>query len=322
LVTARMLHELQRRGYRGRVVSTHHLGDLKDAIAAHHRSGAFDEAFYQERLTGFDFSPPESMPEARSMIVVAVRQPQILFTFTWRGQRVPVIVPPTYLHWQETDRQVEEALMDVLRADGYRVAPALLPKKLLAARSGLAEYGRNNITYIHGLGSFYRLAIFYSDLPCDQEDWREPAMMARCESCRACLRGCPSGAITSERFLLRAERCIVFHNEHPGDVPLPSWLDASWHNCLVGCMLCQRVCPEDRDFLAWIENGGEFSAEETALLVGGTPRDRLPSQTVTKLEEHDLLDLLDLLPRNLSALFEDMSESGAVRPRQTEGTTR
>jgi epoxyqueuosine reductase len=291
------------RGYLGRVVSTRHLGDLREAIASDHRRGAFDEAFYQERLTGFVFAPPESIPEASSMIVVAVRQPQIRFTFTWRGQRVPVIVPPTYLHWQETDRRVEEALAEVLGAAGYRVAPALLPKKLLAVRSGLAEYGRNNITYVPGMGSFHRLAVFTSDLPCDDESWREPTMMARCEGCRACLRGCPSGAITSERFLLRAERCIVFHNEHPGDVPFPAWLDASWHNCLVGCMLCQNVCPENRDVLSSIEDGAVFSAQETALLVGGAPRDRLPSQTVAKLEEHDLVDLLDLLPRNLGALL-------------------
>ncbi|MGD2178801.1 MAG: 4Fe-4S double cluster binding domain-containing protein [Anaerolineae bacterium] len=305
-----LLEALEEQGYLGRVVSTERLRDLEEGIEAHHRSGAFDELFYQERLTGFVFEPPESLPHARSLIVVAIRQPQIRLTFIWKGTRIPADVPPTYLHWQETDRQVEKLLAELLEREGYHVAPAQLPKKLLAVRSGLAEYGRNNITYVPGMGSFHRLVAFYSDLPCEQEqDWREPVMMERCETCRACLRGCPSGAITAERFLLRAERCIVFHNEQPGEVPFPAWMEPSWHNCLVGCMLCQRVCPEDRDVLAWIEDRAEFSAQETALLVGGAPLDRLPAETVRKLEEHDLVELFDLLPRNLGALFGEHDRS-------------
>jgi epoxyqueuosine reductase len=303
----RLLQALEDRGHLGRVVSIDHLRDLKEDIESHRRLGAFDKAFYEERLTSFVFEPLESLPGARSLVVVSVRQPQIRFTFTWQGTRMPVIVPPTYLHWQRTDRQVERVLAELLQAEGYRVAQALLPKKLLAVRSGLAEYGRNNVTYVPGLGSFHRLAVFASDLPCEDEYWREPAMMAPCESCRACLRHCPSGAITTERFLLRAERCIVFHNEQPGEVPFPAWLDASWHNCLVGCMHCQTICPENSEVLGWIEDGAEFSAEETARLVGGASLDQLPPETARKLEAHDLVDLLDILPRNLRALFDRMA---------------
>jgi epoxyqueuosine reductase len=300
-----VLRSLEMRGNLGRIVSIEHLDDLREGIKTHHRQGAFDEAFYQERLTGLVFHPPESLPEARSLIVVAVRQPQVRFTFTWNGRHVPVRVPPTYLHWQATDGRVERMLAEVLEAEGHRLARALLPKKLLAVRSGLAEYGRNNITYVPGMGSSHRLVVFYADLPCDEEgaDWREPQMMSRCESCRACLRHCPSGAISSERFLLRAERCIVFHNEQAGDVPFPAWMEPAWHNCLVGCMICQDVCPENRASPARIEDGADFSAEETARLLAGMPLDQLPAETVRKLEAHDLVDLLDLFPRNLGALL-------------------
>ena len=140
-------------------------------------------------------------------------------------------------------------------------------------------------------------------------------MMESCQSCSACLRNCPTGAITPERFLLRAERCIVFHNEEPSDVPFPAWLDASWHNCLVGCLHCQSICPESKDFLEWVEEGTEFSAEETALLVGGVPLKQLPAAMVKKLEQSDLADMLDILPRNLKVLLErtewgTLAESG------------
>jgi epoxyqueuosine reductase len=286
------------------VVSIQRLHDLQEEIETHHRQGLLDETLFRRYLSGFVFSPPDSLPAARSLIVVAVPSPQTRFTFTWNGQRIPLIVPPTYLHWRRTDQQVEDALAEILEPGGCRVIQARLPKKLLAMRSGLAAYGKNNIAYVPGMGSFHRLVAFYSDLPCQQDDWRDSRMMELCQSCSACLRHCPTGAITSERFLLHAERCITFHNEKPSDVPFPAWLDASGHNCLVGCLRCQDICPESMDFLEWVEEGAEFSAEETALLVEGEPLDQLPPATIRKLEQSDLADLLDVLARNLKVLLE------------------
>jgi epoxyqueuosine reductase len=151
-------------------------------------------------------------------------------------------------------------------------------------------------------------------MPCEDKTWREPRVMERCESCSACLRKCPSQAIPDDRFLLRAERCLVYHNEQPGDVAFPSWVEPGWHNCLVGCLHCQTVCPENAGVLGWIEDGTAFSAVETSRLVAGVPLEELPEETAAKLVEHDLVDLMDLLPRNLGALFEARStRSGQAR---------
>lgn len=296
------MRSLEERGYQGQVTSIDHLGDLQKEIESRHREGHLDETFYNESLTHFTFAPPDDMSVARSVFVVATRDPQMRFTFTWHKKRAQFLVPPTYLHWRRTDKKVEAALTEILKPKGYGVVPAAVPKKLLAVRSGLAEYGKNNITYVDGLGSFHRLVAFFSDLPCTGDDWLEARMMERCQTCSACIHACPSGAITTERFLLRAERCIVFHNE--GDDPFPAWLDPSWHNCLVGCLHCQRVCPEDKDFLGWIEEGAEFSEEETRLLLEGTPLEGLPPETAKKLKQSDLVELLEVLPRNLRVLLE------------------
>lgn len=298
-----LFQSLEKHGYSAGVISIKHLDSVKENIESNHRKGLFDEEFYQERLIGFTFNPPKSLVETRSVIVIAVRQPQIRLIFTWKGKRIPVIVPPTYLHWQDTDKQAEKTLQETLEAEGYRVVKAFLPNKPLAVYSGLARYGRNNITYVSGMGSFHRLVAFYSDLPWDG-NWQELRMMERCQNCQVCVLYCPSSAISTERFLLRAERCIVFQNEKPGNIPFPRWLESSWHNCLVGCMHCQRVCPENRDFLEWIEDGMEFSSEETMFLLSGTPLYKFSVETIKKLEKSDLLDLIDLFPRNLQALLE------------------
>jgi epoxyqueuosine reductase len=295
---------MKRRGYAVRVVPSEHVDELREGIEASHRNGMLDEGLYKEYLSGFVFSPPESLPEARSLIVAAMRQPQVCFTFTFNEKPVRVTVPPTYLHGRENDLKVQESLAAILGPEGYHVAPTVLPKKLLAVRSGLASYGKNNVTYVEGMGSFHRLTAFYSDMPCGGKDsWREMKALERCDDCGACARICPTGAIAPERFMLHAERCIVFHNEHPGEVPFPGWLDPSWHNCLVGCMQCQKVCPENKPYLKQAEEGSTFSAKETALILEGTKKDQLPPAMAKKLEESDLLYLLDVLPRNLNALL-------------------
>ena len=69
-------------------------------------------------------------------------------------------------------------------------------------------------------------------------------------------------------------------------------------------MRCQLICPENKDRLGWYEEGAEFSVDETALLLGGTPPAELPGVLVEKLERGDLLDWLDVMPRNLRALLE------------------
>jgi epoxyqueuosine reductase len=303
-MTEELFSQLAERGYKGRIVSVQHLEDLQEEIEGRHRQGSFDKEFYQERLTGFTFSPPESLPEARSLIVVATPQPQFRVVFTWNGETLPLIIPPTYVGYGETKKQVEDLLAEILGPAGHCVALTRLPEKLLAVRSGLGAYGKNNICYVPGMGSFHQLVTLYSDLPCQEDNWQELQMMESCQNCSACLRKCPTDAIPSERFLLRAERCITFHNERTGDFLFPAWLDPSWHNCLVGCLHCQRVCPQNKDFLEWIEEGAEFSQEETALILEGIPSDQLPAATVRKLEQLDLIEYLDTLPRNLSVLFD------------------
>ncbi|MDZ7261477.1 MAG: FeS-binding protein [candidate division KSB1 bacterium] len=297
-MTEELLFQLEQQGYKGQIVSIQHLHDLQEGIEARRREGTLDEQLYQAYLTFCDFKPPENLSGARSIIVVAVAQPQVVFT--WKGESLPVIIPPTYL--QYPNQQVQELLVGILGPKGYKITPAALPVKLLAVRSGLGAYGKNNLCYVPGLGSFHRLMAFYSEFPCQQDLWQEPQMMESCQNCAACLRSCPTGAIRSERFLLYAERCLTFHNERKGDFPI--WLDPAWHHCLVGCLYCQQVCPQNKNFLPWIEKREEFSEEETRLLLEGTPRHQLPADIVRKLEQLDLMEYFEVLPRNLGVLLE------------------
>ncbi|MDJ0763735.1 MAG: 4Fe-4S binding protein [Myxococcota bacterium] len=295
---------LEAQGFKGRVVTIQRLKDLQEEIEGCHNQGLFDETVYREGLSFFSFRPPDDLPTVASLIVVAVPRPQTKVSFTWKGKERSLVLPPTYMGAIEVSKRIKGLLAEWLAPHGFRVAPGRLPRKLLTVRSGLAAYGRNNISYIPGMGSFYQPIVFFSDLPCHRDTWQEPLVMDRCQDCLICLKKCPTGAITPERFLLRAEKCLVFHNERSPDHPFPEWIDPSWHNCLVGCMLCQRHCPENKPFLNWFEGNEAFSHLETALLLNGATADQLPDVTRRKLERLGLLDfLLELLPRNLSVFF-------------------
>jgi len=297
-----IIHQVERHGYAVRIIPVSHVRDLQENLETNRSNGLFDEEFFTRYFGSFDFKPPE---EARSIITMAIRQSPVRFIFTFAGKPVQVTVPATYLHADEVDRKAQESLTEVLAGAGYKVTPVKLPKKLLAVHSGLATYGRNNITYVEGMGSYHRLAAFYSDMPCEETDsWQELKMLDRCKNCRICLKQCPADAITTERFLIHAEKCIVFHNEKSTEVPFPSWIEKSWHNCLVGCMLCQESCPENKEYTGLINKGVEFTTVETDSLLTGIPQEQMSATLVKKLEETDLLNLLEVIPRNLKVLLE------------------
>lgn len=302
--TEGLLNELTRNGCSGRVISIERLPILKRELDDIRESRTVDPGLYRKWLSEFRFEAPEELPGARSVLVIATPRPLSRFTFGLGDREMSAFVPPSYLYGERDRDRVERILAAALEPWCYSVAEAVLPTKRLAAESGLARYGRNNIAYVRGMGSFLRLDAFFSDLPCETDGWREPQMMERCLSCDACLRHCPTGAIPRDRFLLRAERCIPFHNEEPNDVPFPDWLEPSVHHCLVGCMRCQTVCPENAEHIRWVEEGARFGPEETELLAKGVPLEELPPDTVEKLERSDLIALIESLGRNLRTLLE------------------
>lgn len=290
---------LEAHGCKVRIVSLMHISDLRNDIEAAYLRGLFDEGFYQKELVHFEFTQPASFPDAKSLIVVAAPQSHVRVIFNLNGKSFPCIIPSNYSH--KTDERVKDILESALKPIKNRLVKAKLPLKALAVHSGLARYGRNNITYVEGMGSYHRLVAFYSPLSADEDQWEELKFMEQCETCVACQKICPTDAIPLDRFLLRAERCLSFFNEHLEE--FPSWVDPSWHNCLVGCLLCQKVCPVDRECEIRTVDGPSFSAEETQLLLKGIPEKKLPKKTLEKLEELDMKEYSSILGRNLRALF-------------------
>lgn len=297
----KLFNMIKDHGWRGQIVPIDHLNDLHHAIISRKEQGLIDEKLYREQLSLFSFDPPANFPEVSSILILAVPTPQMRIFFQWQDKHVPVIVPPTYVSYTYRTNSIQEVLAAYLEREGYRLAKPQLPLKTLAAYSGLAKYGRNNICYVDGMGSFMQLVGAYSDLSCDSDPWQEPKKLDRCESCTACLQHCPTKAINTNRFLLYAEKCLTYHNEAAND--FPSWINPSWHHCLIGCLQCQTICPENRAVINWFEDRAEFSEQETALFIKGKPFDQLPKNMVIKIKSLEINEDYRLLCRNLSMII-------------------
>jgi epoxyqueuosine reductase len=298
-ITDRLQLALREHGFKSAIVSSDHVKELREKIKDDLRSGVIKDVIYQLNEKNFNNMLTQNVSWAKSIIVVAAPTPILDVVFTLDNKKHSIVIPPTY------DRTVDDTLIALidkeLRPNGYQFCRAILPEKLLAAQAGLASYGKNNIAYVEGMGSFNRPIAFYTDIPTVYDTWREPEMLDECTGCNTCTKKCPTKAIDPDQFHIHAEKCLTYYNESSGD--FPSWIDKSWHHCLIGCMKCQQNCPVNKDVRSYKKRFAELSEEESTFLLKGVAKNELPQSLIDKFEKTFLLDDPVLLARNIKSVI-------------------
>ncbi len=254
-----LLEWARERGYRVAWGPGRLAGEAASEVRGRRARGELDEGFWAEVLV--TIAGDRGAVEG-TVVVVAVPRPAHRVRFELPDGPFPAVLPPTYVRYRETFEDVRQDL-ERNGLPGARVDFLPGPLKPLAARLGLVRYGRNNITYAPGLGSFIQLCAFATDAALPEEpgaETRGPALLDECEGCGACLSACPTGAIGDDRVLLSAHRCLTRANE--GEGGWPEWAPGWAHACLLGCLACQQACPANPP-LTIEETGVTFSAVET-----------------------------------------------------------
>jgi epoxyqueuosine reductase len=299
-ITEKLQLEFNKLHAKFRTVSIIHLKDLQTELATWQRDGLISKKFYEQNYGQFLFQPPKTLQNARSIIIIGVPQKVTHIEFFNKGKRYQTIIPPTYI-FTKVRAASKDILTKVLGKKGYSVDRAIVPMKLLAVKSGLGKYGKNNLCYVEGMGSYTRLEAFYTDYEFPTDDWYEKELMASCSSCSLCQQACPTQCILSDRILIHADQCLTYFNENIGDFP-PSIPQQS-HNALIGCMHCQIVCPQNKKYFGFNTDTITFTEEEISCILQKTPREHIPQTLAKKLVELDMYEDYPELPRNLAVLI-------------------
>jgi epoxyqueuosine reductase len=299
-VTDMLQSEFEKLQAKFKTVSITHLKDLETEITGWKQHKLITEKFYKQNYGDFLFHPPQSISNARSIVIIGIPQKYFPVTFTHQKKQYNTLIPPTYVY-SKIRSTCKEILTSVLEKKGCSVELAILPLKLLAVRSGLGKYGKNNICYVEGMGSYIRLQGFYTDYTFPTDDWQEKEAMESCRICTLCHNACPTHCIPKDRFLIHADHCLTHLNENEGD--FPAWVPPQSHNALVGCMHCQMICPQNKKYLQKEEQTLTFTEEETSIILQKTPREHLPGALAEKLTSFDMDEYYSLLERNLKVLI-------------------
>jgi len=200
--------------------------------------------------------PQELLPEAKSVIVIAVNY----------YREVPT-TPPShgriarYAYGRDYHKVIKKLLEQIAEFIEKNhpeavckpcVDSAPLMEKSFAVQAGLGFLGKNTTLITPEFGSFVLLGELLTTLPLDYDRPHE----GTCGTCTRCLDGCPTKALIAPGKM-DATRCISYltieraraektpEGEAPPP-PIPAALRAKMQNWIFGCDICQEVCPYNK----------------------------------------------------------------------------
>ncbi len=275
--------------YKYKILSVAHLPELHGYLEElKAKKKISDNKIFRSYIDSIKFEVPEDLPQAKSIIVLAIASKLGSINIHYNSKVLKAYIPHNY---HDVGPSLENLISliqkDIIKKPGYHLEPTRLHSKLLAVRSGLAKYGRNNISYVEEMGCFFNLFAFFTDYEFEQDDWQEMEMLKFCKTCTLCLKNCPTGAIRESEMVIDAGKCITVYNEIPGEIP--KWIPKNGHNSLIGCIKCQIKCPGNRKVIKNVQEFGTISEKDVQKIIHDEDRDvfRATFGPVFNLDDQD-----------------------------------
>ncbi|MBQ2955736.1 MAG: epoxyqueuosine reductase [Clostridia bacterium] len=208
-----------------------------------------------------------------------------------------------------TSNRAHEAVQQLARAIAEQLSLSAVPSppifiKPLAVRSGLGEFGRNGLVSVgqYGTRAALQTVLLNADLAAPEHEDR--ALSPHCTSCGACVKACPVGALDGTGRV-DISRCL---RAQPEGEAFPEPLRKSLGGSLLGCDICQRVCPRNAQVIPAAMPDELRRALDLSQLLSGNfkplipflgknnaRRQRLTARALiaaANLKRHDLLPLI------------------------------
>jgi len=200
-------------------------------------SGQHGSMSWMERNNDRRFDPGKILPEAKSILVLALNyyQPD-----PERNYRIAKYSLGDDYHNFMLRRL--KRLCRIMREEyGSNQRPYVdtgpLMEKPIAGAAGLGWQGKSTILIEPKRGTWSFLANIITDMELPTDEKKKD----RCGSCTRCIDACPTQAITAP-YQLDASRCISYLTiEHQG--PIPMEFREAIGDRLYGCDECLDVCP-------------------------------------------------------------------------------
>ena len=140
-------------------------------------------------------------------------------------------------------KQLKKFVKELDPAIGVRgvVDTAPLLEREFAELAGIGWRAKNTLLINKTAGSWFFLAALLLDVPLQYD---EPMNTSHCGTCTACIDACPTDAFVAPH-VLDATKCISYLTiEHR--TALPHALRSQMQDWILGCDICQEVCPWNR----------------------------------------------------------------------------
>lgn len=154
-------------------------------------------------------------------------------------------------------QQAYEAAAAVAKAhatQGLMLRDDIRVKPIFARLPGFTQ-GRNTLSYTEQFGSRFHVQIFTltPGIPATHHLTVENHGL-HCGSCLKCVDACPTNAL--EDGIFHRERCL--RNWQMSGQPIPEELRKHMGNKLIGCDICQQVCPHNSPVKNKVNHGIEL----------------------------------------------------------------
>lgn len=181
--------------------------------------------------------------------------------------------------------------------------------KPLFAQSGLGEFGRNGLISIGRHGTRVCLQSILLDAEIETRPVLNRRLAARCENCHACVSSCPTHALPGDGSV-DITRCL---RAQPESVPFPEKMRALLGGNILGCDLCQRVCPRNAAVPETNMPPALSSALDLSALLSGQYKPLIPffgknNARRQRLTARALIAAANLNRRDLLPLIEPLTE--------------
>lgn len=228
------------------VTTAEPFAELKERLIRHRELGR--ESGFEEPDLDLRTEPKLHMPEARSIIAIAVAYPSKMkeAPVSEPGKRRGILARAA---WGEDYHRALRRRLDKLsewileRVPNAKLLPMVdtgaLSDRAVAERAGIGWSGKNCSVLTPELGSWVYLGEMITNLPLPPD----VSLPDGCGECTLCIDACPTGALVGPGQL-NAQRCISYVTQTKGIVE--DEMMRKIGNRLYGCDTCQIVCPVNR----------------------------------------------------------------------------